>query len=465
MTVHGILWFEPALPVAVRGRISRALEDVGVEPADEDGAGYGAAFYARATSDVVASVRRLAMQCPQRLVVVAATADTLADVDAWGLLGAGAADVFAWGHSATPASEIAARFRRWAEIDDLLRGDRVTGTIVGRSPSMCATLREVVEAARFSDSNILLTGESGTGKELVAHLIHHLDRRRAKGPFVTVDCTTIVPTLSGSEFFGHERGAFTGAFTARDGAFARADGGTLFLDEVGELAPSLQAELLRVVQEGTYKRVGGNTWQRTRFRLIAATHRDLAADAAADRFRQDFLYRIASWQCHLPAMRERREDIPALAHHFLTALCDPAPPLDPAVARYLSRRDYQGNVRELKHLVERIGRLHVGPGPITLGDLPPDERTMPPATEPDDGALPAAVRSVLRHGAGLRDIREAATQLAVEVALEEAGGNLRRASERLGVTPRALQLRAARTTRHGHRTQSGQSCARATNPG
>ena len=181
----------------------------------------------------------------------------LAGGAAWRLLDAGVADVIAWDgqlEAIAPACALAGRrrARRLAARREHL---------VGSSPAWRAVLREVVEVARFSDVDVLITGESGTGKELTARLIHALDARPHKRELVVVDCTTIVPELSGSEFFGHERGAFTGAITARDGAFALADGGTLFLDEVGELPLALQAELLRVVQEGTYKRVGSNSWR------------------------------------------------------------------------------------------------------------------------------------------------------------------------------------------------------------
>src|SRR5690606_31880967 len=134
---------------------------------------------------------------------------------------------------------------------------------------------------------------------------------------VILDCSTIVPELAGSEFFGHERGAFTGALITREGAFALADGGTLFLDEIGELPLHLQVQLLRVIQEGTYKKVGSNTWKSTRFRLICATNRDLSEEVKKGRFRADLFYRIASWTFHLPPLRERKEDILPLALHFL----------------------------------------------------------------------------------------------------------------------------------------------------
>lgn len=236
-------------------------------------------------------------------------------------------------------------------------------------------LPQIVEVATFNDSSILITGESGTGKELFAQLVHTLDKRANKGQLVVCDCTTIVPELSGSEFFGHKRGAFTGAIAARQGAFALADSGMLFLDEVGELTLNLQAELLRVIQERTYKRVGGNTWQKTDFRLVFATNRNLFEEQAKDRFRRDFYYRIATWTCQLPSLTERREDILLLAKHFISQLRPDVPPeLDDPVRQYLMVREYPGNVRDLKQLITRMIQHHVGPGAITVGDIPEMER-------------------------------------------------------------------------------------------
>jgi transcriptional regulator with GAF, ATPase, and Fis domain len=443
MTAPAVLWFDPALPPGTRGEITAALATAGVAPASDDRRRFGAVFFAAVRPHVLQVIGQLSSGPVERLVAIANA--EIDDGDAWRLIAAGAADVFAWRHSDTAAQELAARFDRWDGIESLLESEAVAGALVGRSAAWRDGLRQVVEMSRYSDSNVLLTGESGTGKELVAHLIHHLDARPNKGPFVTLDCTTIVPALAGSEFFGHERGAFTGAVSARDGAFALADGGTLFLDEVGELPPPLQAELLRIVQEGTYKRVGGNSWRDTRFRLISATHRDLASDAASDRFRHDFLYRIAPWRCRLPPLRERHEDVLILARHFLDRATGAAPPLDPIVERWLLARDYPGNVRELKHLAEQIARRHVGPGPITLGDLPDDER-LPTArcSRWQEGDFAACIRRALGRGAGLKEIGDAAADVAVDLALQESGGSVRAASDRLGVTPRALQLRAAR---------------------
>jgi transcriptional regulator with GAF, ATPase, and Fis domain len=308
-------------------------------------------------------------------------------------------------------------------------------------------LRQVVEAACFTDASILLTGETGTGKELVAHLIHALSPQRNKRELVLVDCTTIVPELSGSELFGHERGAFTGAVVARDGAFALANGGTLFLDEVGELAPGLQSQLLRVAQEHTFKRVGSNTWHTTDFRLVCATNRDLLHEEAQGRFRRDLYYRIASWTFTLPPLRDRPEDILPLARHFMQELHPGQEPaeLDEPVQEYLLTRNYPGNVRDLRNLALRMAYRHIGPGPITVGDIPADER--PPAAPDRDswrhGAFEQSVRQALLYGVGLREIRRVAEDTAIRIAIDEENNNLQRAARRLDVTDRALQMRRA----------------------
>lgn len=251
-------------------------------------------------------------------VLVLETAGTAADgAQAWQLLHAGASDLLTWSSAPGVAERIKARFARWQAVDALMQSAAVMDRLVGVTAAWRATLRQVIEIARFTSAFVLLTGESGTGKELLARLVHQLDSNAAESELVVVDCTAIVPELSGSEFFGHERGAFTGAVAMRDGAFAAADGGVLFLDEVGELPMPLQAQLLRVIQEGTYKRVGGNVWRHAAFRLVSATNKNLI-DAIADGcFRNDLYYRIASWVVRVPSLQERREDILPLARHFL----------------------------------------------------------------------------------------------------------------------------------------------------
>ena len=262
---------------------------------------------------------------------------------------------------------------------------------------------------------------------------------------MVVDCTTIVPELSGSELFGHDRGAFTNALQPRDGAFSLADRGSLFLDEVGELPPAMQSQLLRVVQEKTYKRLGSNQWRRTDFRLVCATNRDLCDEVAQGKFRLDLYHRLTSWTLRIPPLRERGEDALLLAQHFLKELLPHAAGFDDAVRRYLLTRSYDGNVRELRHLILRISARHVGRGPISIGDIPEDERSRhrPPTTN-HDSDLQGAVRSLMARGATLRDISRETAGMAVRIAISENNGNLQKAARLLGVTDRALQLRSVR---------------------
>lgn len=309
---------------------------------------------------------------------------------------------------------------------------------------------------------MLITGETGTGKELVARLIHSLDPHVKDQELVILDCSTIVPELAGSEFFGHERGAFTGALITREGAFALADGGTLFLDEIGELPLHLQVQLLRVIQEGTYKKVGSNTWKSTRFRLICATNRDLSEEVKKGRFRADLFYRIASWTFHLPPLRERKEDILPLALHFLkTKHFNGEIPsdIDEPVRHYLMQRDYPGNIRELMQLIIRLGSRHVGPGPVTLGDIPTDERFINNEISGEwrDPRFEQSIRDALMLGFGIKEISRATSETAIRIALREEGGNLQRAAKRLGITDRALQLRQASQRSNLANIASGQS--------
>jgi transcriptional regulator with GAF, ATPase, and Fis domain len=387
------------------------------------------------------SLADLADRVPDRLLVLADDADAT-DERHWALLGMGATDVLEAG--AASAASICARLKRWQHIDELVYEARAD--LVGRSPALVRTLRTTIEGTRFTHGPILLTGESGTGKELLARLVHDVGRRfgNITGNLELVDCSTIVPELAGSEFFGHERGAYTGAAGARDGAFARADGGTLFLDEVGELPLLLQAELLRVVQEGTYKRVGGDTWRRTRFRLVCATNRDLSEEVESGRFRADLYYRIAAWPCTVPSLEARREDVLALADHFLreAGITDA---LSQPVCRYLSVRRYPGNVRELRQLTNRIAARHAGAGPVTLGAIPASDRPVPSRGEGwPDTALVESLEIALSSGIPLESIKRTVAEATVDLALQRSGGRTSDAAALLGVSPRALQQRRAK---------------------
>jgi len=383
----------------------------------------------------------------ERILVLADSVGSQNGVSGWELLQAGASDVLIWSNPDEIAQQVRARFERWLTVDQLLETPPVAHSVVGKSPVWRAVLRDIVEITRFSDAPALILGESGTGKELIARLMHTLDPRPHKRDLVVLDCSTIMSELSGSEFFGHERGAFTGAVSQRDGAFALADSGTLFLDEIGELPLSLQAQLLRVVQEHTYKRVGGNTWHRTDFRLVCATNRDLLAQVRRGEFRADLYYRIASFVCKLPSLRERLDDVIPLAEYFLRQMHPKGEPpqLDDAVRTYLLRREYPGNVRDLRQVVSRLLSRYAGGGTITIGSVPPEER---PAAEQEkavwlDLDFEGVIRRAVLCSARLKEIGRAAEDIAIRIATDQESGNLQRAARRLGVTDRTLQLRYA----------------------
>jgi transcriptional regulator with GAF, ATPase, and Fis domain len=400
----------------------------------------GAIVFDRVDDALLALARETSRAGHRRVLGIATAGERLDAGDAWRLLREGMADIVAW----EGPEAVRARIDRWQAVDELVASPLVADHLVGTSPAWRSVMRDVVEIAYFSDVDVLVTGESGTGKELTAQLIHTLDQRSGKGDLVVVDCTTIVPSLSGSEFFGHERGAFTGAVAARDGALALADGGTLFLDEVGELPLALQAELLRAVQEGTYKRVGSNRWQRARFRLVCATNRDLLTSCNAGAFRADLFFRLAAATVEMPPLRERPDDILSLACHFMGGGDDGPPPLSRPVRDLLQARDYPGNVRDLKQLMSRISLRHVGPGPVTAGDVPPSERPLPGSARGWQDDFATALSRAVALGVPLREIVDAARDTAISVAVSTADGSLRQAASRLGVTDRTLQLHRAR---------------------
>jgi len=353
-------------------------------------------------------------------------------------------DIVAAGDDDTLAREIALRLARLAELEAVVNASWLRKRAVGDSRAWRATLRAVAEAGRLGSGACLLLGESGAGKELLARLVHDLDPLRRNGPFVVVDCTTLSPELSGSELFGHAKGAFTHAVSSRDGAVALADGGTLFLDEIGELTPPLQARLLRVIQERTYKRVGEDVWRRSDFRLTCATNRDLEAEVEAGRFRGDLYFRITQWNVRTPSLSERRDDIPLLVRHFLADHADSRnpPQIMPEVMEQLMLRDYPGNVRELRNVVLRMAERQRGFGILSTGglDVLGPARNTDPAPIAWTQALAQAVEGALDAGLGLKHIGQVAEAIAVEAA-ERRGGSTGRAAELLQVTPRALQLR------------------------
>jgi DNA-binding NtrC family response regulator len=240
-------------------------------------------------------------------------------------------------------------------FEEKLRSETNFPEIVGKSPALCQVLRKV-ELVAPSDATVLVLGETGTGKELIACAIHQRSRRRDK-PLVRVNCTSIPRELFESEFFGHAKGAFTGAIRDRAGRFEVAAGGTLFLDEIGEIPLELQSKLLRVLQEKSYERVGEEKTRRTDVRIVAATNRDLKNEVKAGRFREDLYYRLNVFPLKVAPLRERKEDIPLLATHFVELstkeLGWPKPRLTRAGIATLQNYDWSGNIRELRNVIER----------------------------------------------------------------------------------------------------------------
>jgi two-component system response regulator AtoC len=279
-------------------------------------------------------------------------------------------------------------------------------------------------------STVLITGESGTGKELIARLIHQASPR-AGGTFVAVNCGAIPDTLLESELFGHVRGSFTGAATDKPGLFEEAENGTLFLDEIGELPLPLQVKLLRVLQEGEVRRVGANSSRKVDVRVVAATNRDLAADASAGRFREDLYYRVNVVGVKLPPLRERREDIPELALHFVrrhgARLGVRGASIDSAGMRLLAEHSWPGNVRELENVIERALVLSGGEaiGVEHLTDLVSRLRR-PAEASSAEGDLSVKRRT------------EELERRLIRRALERTRGNRTRAARLLDLSHRAL---------------------------
>jgi DNA-binding NtrC family response regulator len=279
-------------------------------------------------------------------------------------------------------------------LEDEIRTGHDFREIVGRSPRLANLLDQLAMVAS-TDSTVLVLGETGTGKELIARAIHDRSPRRER-PLVKVNCAALPRELVESELFGHEKGAFTGATQQRRGRFELADGGTLFLDEVGELPLEAQAKLLRVLQEQEFERVGGTRALRTDVRVIAATNRDLGSRAAAGEFRPDLYYRLNVFPVTVPALRERREDVPLLVAHFLAKaarkLGKSFDGVSPAFLERAAAYDWPGNVRELENVVERAAILARGP---VLESLEPFGTQAPAAARPEPRPAPPAPSATL----------------------------------------------------------------------
>lgn len=311
-------------------------------------------------------------------------------------------------------------------------------TLLGASVAMDA-VRQMIRKLARSQAPVYISGESGTGKELVARMIH-VQGPRAKHPFVAVNCGAIPADLMESELFGHKKGSFTGAYSDKEGLFQAAQGGTLFLDEVADLPLDTQVKLLRAIQEKAVRPVGAQSEQHVDVRILSATHKDLTARVASGEFREDLFYRINVIPLHLPALRERPEDIPVLIDYFLRQLAGEmgakVPRLNNEAEQALLRHDFPGNVRELENVLERAMTL-CEDGTITLPDLRLDGncrvRNGHELTALDEAEAVAQI--------GLEAYLENIEKRLLQDALKQTGNNKTAAAKQLGITFRALRYR------------------------
>jgi len=314
--------------------------------------------------------------------------------------------------------------------------------VVGDSPALRVLLDQVSRVAR-TPATVLLTGESGTGKEVIARVLHE-DSPRREGPFVKVNCAAIPETLIESELFGCVKGAYTGADRARDGRFQQADRGTLFLDEIADMSLAAQAKVLRALQEGEVERVGGDKPDKVDVRVVAATNRDLGGEVARGRFREDLFYRLNVIPLRVPPLRERVEDVPRLAEHFLALYAAendlPAKRLSPEAGAALRAMSWRGNVRELRNVIERLAIL--GSGAVigeeevrtlaAFGALGPAPAAPPAAAASGAGKGPIATTlDAVRAAGGLVAARREFERAVIELGLDATGGNVSQTAQLL----------------------------------
>lgn len=325
------------------------------------------------------------------------------------------------------------------EALDLAKGTPVAEGLVGRS----IAFRDMLELATRvgpSHASVLLLGESGTGKELVARAVHEASKR-AQSPLVVVECASLTETLFESELFGHERGAFTGANTAKAGLVEAASGGTLFLDEVGDIPLSMQVKLLRLLESGTYRRVGGTELRRCDIRVIAATHRDLQTMVASGQFREDLYYRLSTFPIGLPPLRERADDIPLLAHALLTRVAHGRTlSLSPLALERLVAHPFPGNIRELRNVLERatllcdgevVERHHIERA------LSTDARSARHAHAPPSVMPPPSAQAPQTGAGETRSLQELERQLLMD-HLKHHQGSRAELAAKLGISTRSL---------------------------
>jgi nitrogen regulation protein NR(I) len=352
------------------------------------------------------------------------------------------------------ALKAARDMKQVVSYEPLLQSEDYEAGVIGRSGPMQQVFKLIGQVAG-TDATALITGESGTGKELVARAIYH-HSERAQQPFLAVNCAAIPEQLLESELFGHERGAFTGATVQRIGKFEQCNHGTIFLDEIGDMTPPTQTKILRVLQSGTFERVGGNQPIQVDVRVIAATNKPLEAAVAARQFREDLFYRLNVVRIHLPPLRERRDDIPLLVNYFLEKIARELgrspKSIASAAVKLLEKYHWPGNVRELENSIRRAQVLSKSDA-ILPGDLPPEisgqapgVAAPPPTVSAGDGAtldvsvLARQLFQWARREPKLKIIPAVERELVIQ-ALKETGDNQVHAAKMLGITRATLRKR------------------------
>jgi two-component system NtrC family response regulator len=311
--------------------------------------------------------------------------------------------------------------------------------MIGKNARM-QEIYNLIEKVAPTQASVLITGESGTGKELVARAMH-VNSPREDGPFISVNCAALPETLLESELFGHEKGSFTGAASLRKGRFELADTGTLFLDEIGDIPLPLQAKLLRVLQERSFERVGGNRSIKVDVRIITATNKDLKDEVEKGRFREDFFYRLNVVHVHLPPLRERADDIPMLTEHFVNkfakVLNKPNLQVSMEALRFLVSLPWEGNVRELENIIERAAILCSG-DMIRQEDVHPGMSTI---KEDKQWSPDIDIEKLIPPNLPLPEVLSGVEEQMLKRALDDANNIQARAAEKLGITKSLLQYK------------------------
>ncbi|HUS09001.1 MAG TPA: sigma-54 dependent transcriptional regulator [Pyrinomonadaceae bacterium] len=452
----------------IRWSLAEALRGWGFEPIEAETAGAAiAAFDAETPAAVLLDINlpdgsgldvlRKIRQRQADAVVIMITANVLVDETIAALRG-GAYDFIGKPinleelHVAIRNGIEAGRLRKEVNMFRRERAQQFSfDQIIGQSPAMREMLEIARKVAESEVSSVLLQGESGTGKDLVAKAIHY-QSNRSEGPFVAINCAALPGTLIESELFGYEKGAFTDAKARKEGLFQQAEGGTLFLDEIGELELSLQAKLLRVLEEGAFRRVGGLKDIPFDARVIAASNRDLKTESEASRFRLDLYYRLSVIQIDIPALRERGDDVLLLTDHYIDSfgkrLRKQVQGITPEVAEAFRRYEWPGNVRELRNVIERALILE-DDDEITMKYVPRAVIEGLRQSIAEDGQAFSAATSQFRlpvDGIALEDVE----MELVRQAIERSGGNQTKAAELLGISRDQLRYRLKKLEEHAH---------------